>query len=85
MIWPLLLTAAVAGTPAPASADALIAQATEAMLASEAMPADMEARMMTAIGRRACASGVPARSGLFSGPEWPIDRVLAPAGQEKAP
>ncbi|MFJ1290531.1 hypothetical protein ACEPPZ_00415 [Paracoccus yeei] len=86
MIWPLLLTAAVAGTPAPASADALIAQATEAMLAGEPMPADMEARMRDLPpAERLRVLVFLRRAGLFSGPEWPIDRVLAPAGQEKAP
>ena len=56
------------------------------MLAGEAMPADMEARMRDLPpAERLRVLVFLRRAGLFSGPEWPIDRVLAPAGQEKAP
>lgn len=92
MIWPLLISAAIAGTPAatpapaPSGAEALIAEATDAILAGEPMPLDMETRMRDLPpGERLRVLVFLRRSGLFSGPEWPIDRVLAPAGQGSAP
>ncbi|MTH36554.1 hypothetical protein GL279_18365 [Paracoccus limosus] len=88
MIRALLMSAALsgAGANAPAEADALIAQATEWLLAGEDLPVDMDLRLRRLPPEERIRVLVfLRRSGMFTGPDWPIDKLLAPALAEPAP
>lgn len=82
MILALLVSAAMstADATAPSGADALIAQATEWLLAGEDLPVDMDLRLRRLPpDQRIRVLVFLRRSGMFTGPEWPIDKLLAPA------
>lgn len=82
MILALLVSAAMstADTAVPVDADALIAQATEWLLAGEDLPVDMDLRLRRLPpDQRIRVLVFLRRSGMFTGPEWPIDKLLAPA------
>lgn len=89
MILAMLISAALANAdaaaevvaaPPEAGADALIAQATQWLLAGEDLPVDMNVRLARLPpAERIRVLVFLRRSGLFTGPDWPIDKLLAPA------
>lgn len=84
MIVPLLIaTALAAGAPsgnAASARDDLIQEATELLLSGEALPPDINLRLMElAPADRIEVLIFLRRSGMLTGPGWPIDRLLAPS------
>ena len=82
MILALVMSAAVAAalpSPDPNPADALIAEATDHLLAGEKLPPDIDARLRgLEPSERIRVLVFLRRSGMFDGPNWPIDSLLAP-------
>lgn len=69
------------GPVSPASdGDALIAQATQWLLEGKDLPVDINLRLARLPpAERVRVLVFLRRSGLFTGPDWPIDKLLAPA------
>lgn len=93
MILGMIVSVALAGAdasvnlqPVPQAADAMIAQAKDWLLNGEALPPDMDSRLRRLPpGERMRVLVFLRRSGMFSGPDWTIDKILAPAESEVAP
>lgn len=83
MILTMFLTAALAGAEAPPS-DALIAEATQWLLAGDDLPADMNARLRgLPPAERMRVLVFLRRAGMMTGPGWNSDDLLAPAEVRK--
>ena len=86
MIAALVLSSALAAAPAEAGAitrDGLIRDATERMLNGEALPRDLDERLMRLPpAERIEVMVFLRRSGMLVGPGWPADRLLLPAKPE---
>ena len=89
MIVQLLISAALAGgapsANAPPTRDSMIQDATDLLLSGEALPKDIELRLMQlAPAERIEVLIFLRRSGMLKGPGWPIDRLLAPSTRPEA-
>ena len=89
MIVQLLISAALAGGALPGSAaptrDGLIQEATDLLLSGEALPPDMELRLMALPpAERIEVLIFMRRSGMLTTPGWTIDRLLAPSTRQEA-
>ena len=89
MIVRLLMSAALAGGAPPGSVpptrDGLIQEATDLLLSGEALPPDLDLRLMElAPAERIEVLIFLRRSGMLTGPGWTIDRLLAPSTRQEA-
>ncbi|MFT4013899.1 MAG: hypothetical protein QM682_10940 [Paracoccus sp. (in: a-proteobacteria)] len=82
MILAALLSSALATAPTMAPADALIAQVTQLLLEGKALPPDLnrDLRALEPPDRLRVLIFLR-RSGMFKGPDWSADDLLAPASQ----
>ncbi len=75
-----------AAPPPGGPAESMIAEATDWLLNGEELPADTDARLRRLEpAERVRVLVFLRRSGMFSGPDWTIDRLLAPADPEVPP
>lgn len=90
MILGMIFSVALAGSDmtasAPQTSEALIAQATDWLLNGESLPPDMDRRLQSLPpGERMRVLVFLRRSGMFTGADWSIEKILAPAINEVAP
>ncbi len=88
MIVQLLISAALAGGALPGSAaptrDGLIQEATDLLLSGEALPPDLDLRLMELPpAERIEVLIFMRRSGMLTGPGWTIDQLLAPSTKQE--
>ena len=88
MIVQLLISAALAGGAPPSSVaptrDGLIQEVTDLLLSGEALPPDMELRLMALLpAERIEVLIFMRRSGMLTGPGWTIDQLLAPSTKQE--
>ena len=89
MIVVLLISAALAGgapsTGVPPTRDGLIEEATDLLLSGEALPPDIDLRLMElSPAERIEVLIFLRRSGMLTTPGWTIDRLLAPSTRPEA-
>ena len=89
MIVALLISAAVAGgapsAGVPPTRDGLIEEATDLLLSGEALPPDIDLRLMElSPAERIEVLIFLRRSGMLTTPGWTIDRLLAPSTRPEA-